>query len=173
MAINAKRLGFFFYLRARHKNCYVLQLMSKAKCIFLIHSLSALFFLSGCYTLAPEKADALQKSRQPDPETKEPASLKADIIVTESALSVLPDNLSLQTGERGTIAFSLSRPAQEGGLYLNITTNIPESVIMPEVTIPEGSRSVSASILAGNPGEGILSIEADGYERTEVTIRID
>ena len=75
-----------------------------------------------------------------------------------SPLSVLPNQLSLEPGQRQALAFALDYPAPDGGLYINVTTDIPGSIIMPEVLIPEGARSVSAVIEGGKVGSGHLFI---------------
>ena len=52
--------------------------------------------------------------------------------------TVTPSSLTLRTGEHQTLAFTIPNPAPQGGLLLDVTTDIPESVIMPEVVVPEG-----------------------------------
>ncbi|HBM85491.1 MAG TPA: hypothetical protein DD423_01640 [Opitutae bacterium] len=87
-------------------------------------------------------------------------------------LSVLPNSLDLQSGQRQALAFALDTPAPIGGLYLNITTDIPDSIIMPEVLIPEGARTVSASIEGDKVGNGNLFINANGLVELVVPVTI-
>ena len=42
----------------------------------------------------------------------------------------------------------MDNPAPMGGLYINVTTDIPSSVIMPEVIIPETARTVNIAVQA-------------------------
>ena len=87
-------------------------------------------------------------------------------------LSVLPNRLDLQSGERQALAFALNEPAPIGGLYLNITTDIPDNIIMPEVLIPEGARTVSASIEGDKVGNGHLFISASNLPELVIPITI-
>lgn len=89
-----------------------------------------------------------------------------------SPLSVLPNSLTLKPGQRQALAFALDYPAPYGGLYINVTTNIPDSIIMPEVLIPEGARTVSATIEGDKIGSGHLFINASGLPEITVPITI-
>lgn len=89
-----------------------------------------------------------------------------------SPLSVLPNKLSLKPGQRQALAFALDYPASDGGLYINITTDIPGSIIMPEVLIPEGARSVSAVIEGGKVGSGHLFINVSGLPELVIPLTI-
>jgi hypothetical protein len=73
-------------------------------------------------------------------------------------------------GSSQNLTFSVPNPAPAGGLLLDITTDVPESVIMPEVIVPEGQTSVSVAITGGKPGSGSLFLK--GYGSGEVTIAV-
>ncbi len=92
--------------------------------------------------------------------------------VDPAEMQVLPVSVSVLSGERSTLIFSIPTEAPAGGLAIYITTDIPESVILPEVVIPEGSKSTSVALEGGIPGIGVLSIEADGYSPLEVPIEV-
>lgn len=87
-------------------------------------------------------------------------------------LTVVPGRVDLETGERQTLVFALESPAPPNGLYLNVTTDIPNSIIMPEVMIPSGSRSVNATVEGADPGEGSLFIKAEGMRELEIPVNI-
>lgn len=87
-------------------------------------------------------------------------------------LRVIPQSLELRTAERQALAFALDYPAPVGGLYLDVTTDIPQSVIMPEVLIPEGARTVSVTIEGGDPGNGTLFINAVGLAELKVPVTV-
>ena len=53
---------------------------------------------------------------------------------------------------------------------LDITTDVPESVIMPEVIVPQGQTYVSVTIEGGKPGGGTLFLK--GFGSGEVTIPV-
>jgi len=63
-----------------------------------------------------------------------------------STLSVTPSALSLRTGSSQPLTFTLPNPAPLGGLLLDVTTDIPESVIMDEVIVPGGQSSVTINV---------------------------
>jgi hypothetical protein len=90
--------------------------------------------------------------------------------IDPSALSVSPSTLILRTGDRQTLTFNVANPAPLGGLLLDVTTDVPESVIMAEVVIPPGQTSVSVDVQGGRPGSGSLFLK--GYEAGEVTIPV-
>jgi hypothetical protein len=55
-------------------------------------------------------------------------------------------------------------------LLVNVTTDVPHSVIMPEVIIPAGQNSVSVSIQGGEPASGSLFVGAAG--KGEITVPV-
>jgi hypothetical protein len=90
--------------------------------------------------------------------------------VDGSSLSVSPSSLTLRTGEKQTITFTVPNAAPPGGLLLDITTDVPESVIMPEVVVPAGQTSVTVTVESGKPGSGSLFLK--GYGAGELTIPV-
>jgi len=48
-----------------------------------------------------------------------------------AAVTVSPSSLTLRSGEQQALQFGLSNAAPQGGLLLDVTTDAPESVIMP------------------------------------------
>jgi hypothetical protein len=49
-----------------------------------------------------------------------------------------------------------------GGQLLDVATDVPESVIMPEVVVPAGQSSVSVPVQGGKKGSGNLSLKGYG-----------
>jgi hypothetical protein len=78
-----------------------------------------------------------------------------------TTVSVSPASLSLRPGEQQTLTFTLSMPAPAGGLLLDVATDVPSSVIMPEVMVPAGQTSTSIPVQGGQPGTGTLVLK--GY----------
>jgi hypothetical protein len=74
-------------------------------------------------------------------------------------VSADPTSLALAAGQRESLTFTLSSPAPAGGLLLDLTTDVPESVIMPEVIVPAGQTSVSITVEGGRPGSGTLRLQ--------------
>lgn len=90
--------------------------------------------------------------------------------VDSGTVSVMPASLSLRGGQIQTLTFTLPNAAPPGGLLLDITTDVPESVIMPEVLVPEGQFSVTINVQGGRPGSGSLFLK--GYDTGELTIPV-
>lgn len=90
--------------------------------------------------------------------------------VDSTALTVSPSELTLIRGQTETITFTLPNAAPTGGLLLDVTTDVPESVIMPEVVVPAGSTSAIINVKGGKPGSGSLFLK--GFGTGEVTIPV-
>ena len=90
--------------------------------------------------------------------------------VDPTTLSVAPGGLTLRSGETQALTFTLPNPAPSGGLLLDLTTDIPESVIMAEVNIPEGQTSVIIPVQGGKAGTGALYLK--GYGDVELCIPV-
>src|SRR5271166_2236037 len=90
--------------------------------------------------------------------------------IDSSGLAVDPATLSLAPGQKQTLTFTVNNPAPAGGLLLDVTTDVPESVIMPEVVVPEGQTTVAVTVEGGKPGAGSLFLK--GYGNGEITIPV-
>ncbi len=83
-------------------------------------------------------------------------------------VTAAPSSLSLAPGESQSVTFTIPNPAPSGGLLLDVTTDAPESIIMPEVNVPEGQTGVTVTVQGGKPGGGNLFLK--GYGDTDVTV---
>ncbi|MBK1877176.1 IPT/TIG domain-containing protein [Pelagicoccus mobilis] len=92
--------------------------------------------------------------------------------IDASSIRVSPGSLSLRSGQRGILAFSIPTEAPPGGLAVTVTTDVPDSVIMPEVIIPAGQRSTSVRVEGGDPGSGNLYVELGGYSDVVIPITV-
>jgi hypothetical protein len=90
--------------------------------------------------------------------------------IDPSSVTVSPSSLSLRTGERQTLTFTLPNAAPPGGTLLDVQTDVPESVIMAEVIVPAGQTYAAVQVEGGKPGSGNLFLK--GYGSGEVTIPI-
>jgi hypothetical protein len=90
--------------------------------------------------------------------------------IDATTVSVSPTSLTLRSGERQTLTFSLPNAAPPGGTLLDITTDVPESVIMPEVIVPQGQTSVAITVEGGKAGAGNLFLK--GFGQGELTIPV-
>ena len=56
------------------------------------------------------------------------------------------------------------------GWLIDVTTDVPESVIMPEVIVPQGQTSVTVTAEGGKAGSGTLFMK--GFGSGEMTVPI-
>jgi hypothetical protein len=91
--------------------------------------------------------------------------------IDATTVSVSPTSLNLRTGERQSLTFSLPNAAPPGGTLLDIATDVPESVIMPEVVVPQGQTSVAIPVEGGKAGSGNLFLK--GFGQGELTIPVN
>jgi hypothetical protein len=82
--------------------------------------------------------------------------------VDASSVTVSPSTLNLASGQTENLTFTVSSPAPDGGLLLDVTTDVPESVIMPEVRVPAGDTTVTVPVQGGRPGTGTLALKGYG-----------
>jgi hypothetical protein len=90
--------------------------------------------------------------------------------VDPSNLNVTPSSISLRGGDRQPVTFNVPVSAPPGGLLIDVTTDVPESVIMPEIIVPQGQTSVTITVEGGTPGSGSLFLK--GFGAGEVTIPV-
>lgn len=88
------------------------------------------------------------------------------------SIRVSPASLSLTTGQNAPLTFTLPSPAPAGGLLIDVTTNVPRSVIMPEVIVPAGSTSVTVNVQGGAPGTGALFVSMPGAGEIAVPVTV-
>ncbi len=76
--------------------------------------------------------------------------------VDSLSIQASPASLTLRTGEQQSLTFTVPIAAPAGGLLLDVTTDVPDSIIMPEVMVPAGSTSVTVTVQGGRSGSGSL-----------------
>jgi hypothetical protein len=82
--------------------------------------------------------------------------------IDPTGVVVTPSELHLTPGQQQSVTFVLVNPAPAGGILLDVATDVPESVIMPEVVVPQGQTSVTVSVQGGKPGSGSLVLKGYG-----------
>jgi hypothetical protein len=90
--------------------------------------------------------------------------------IDPSDVTVDPSSVALAPGQTQNLTFTIGHPAPAGGLLLDVTTDVPESVIMPEVVVAEGQTSVTVAVEGGKPGTGSLFLK--GYGNGEVAVPV-
>jgi hypothetical protein len=92
--------------------------------------------------------------------------------VDSVTLTVMPSSLNLRRGETQSLTFTLPNPAPAGGLLLDATTDVPESIIMPEIVVPAGSNTVTVQVTGGQPGSGSLFLQGFGAGEISVPVSV-
>jgi len=95
-----------------------------------------------------------------------------NFMVDSSVMRVAPRNVNIAVGETAVLVLSVDFEAPRGGLNVEITTDIPNSIIMPEVSFPSGSRSVSVEIEGAAPGQGAIYAEVPGIKEVVIPVTI-
>lgn len=87
-------------------------------------------------------------------------SFRVDAISFEIA----PSALNLRSGEQQALTFTIPQPAPAGGMLIEVTTDVPQSIVMPEVVVPAGQTSVTVPVQGGRPGSGSLFFKSSAGE---------
>lgn len=93
-------------------------------------------------------------------ETLPVGSFRVDAI----SFSVSPTDLVLRSGEQQAMTFTIPQPAPAGGMLIDVQTDAPDSIIMPEVIVPAGQTSVTVAVQGGKPGSGSLFFKSSAGE---------
>ena len=72
--------------------------------------------------------------------------------------------LALRSGEQQALTFTIPGPAPAGGMLIDVRTDVPDSVIMPEVMVPANATSVTVPVQGGKPGSGSLFFTSSAGE---------
>ena len=82
------------------------------------------------------------------------------------SFTVSPSTLVLRTGEQQALTFTIPQPAPAGGMLIDVTTDVPQSIVMPEVIVAAGQTSVTVPVQGGKPGNGSLFFKSSAGEST-------
>jgi len=93
--------------------------------------------------------------------------------IDSSRVSVRLQPSTLAQGQTSTLVFTIPEEAPPGGLEIDVTTDVPDSVIMDVVRIDGGQRSTSTVVQGGSPGSGSLFINIPGYSEVVIPITVN
>jgi len=82
------------------------------------------------------------------------------------SFQVYPSTLILRSGEQQAVTFTIPTEAPAGGMLIDVTTDIPDSIVMPEVIVPFGQTSVTVPVQGGKPGIGSLFFKSNAGENS-------
>jgi hypothetical protein len=95
-----------------------------------------------------------------------------DFFVDQMALHTNLSSMDLASGEKQILVVTIDSEAPDGGILVDVTTNIPESVIMKDIFIPAEARSASVVVQAGAAGSGMLYLTANGFEELKIPLEV-
>lgn len=87
-------------------------------------------------------------------------------------LTVTPESVEVASGDSALLVINMGQKAPEGGVPVDVKTDIPASVIMAPVTIPGGSPTVTVKVKGGDAGQGSLHLNAPGFNEVIVPITV-
>jgi len=90
--------------------------------------------------------------------------------VDTASLDVSPASLEIAGGEVSNVIFNIGFKAPAGGFPIDVKTNIPSSVVMEDVIVPEGQSSVSVTVKGAAEGKGSLFANAVGFREKIVPV---
>ncbi len=93
--------------------------------------------------------------------------------VDATDIQVFPNALRVRSGERAMHVLTIPYETSTGGLAVDVTTDIPASVALPEVIIPSGASSVNIPVEGLLQGRGILRVQARGFRSIDVPVWIE
>jgi hypothetical protein len=105
-------------------------------------------------------------------ETGTATTFQSAVGTVAGPLTVSPTTLNLKQGEKAQLTFTTPVTANAGGLLIDVTTDIPESVIMPEIIVPAGSKTVTVTVEGGRPGSGSLFAKGAGVRELTIPIAV-
>ena len=92
--------------------------------------------------------------------------------VDTAQMGVSPAEIKIAGGELVAMIFNIGFSAPKGGYPIDVKTNIPSSVIMEEVVVPEGQSSVSVMLKAAAEGKGSLFVNAPGFSEKVIPVEV-
>lgn len=92
--------------------------------------------------------------------------------VDTAKMAVSPESIKIASGEIVTMIYNIGFTAPKGGYPIDVKTNIPSSIIMEEVVVPEGQNSVSVMLKGAAEGKGSLYINGLGFNEKVIPVEV-
>lgn len=80
------------------------------------------------------------------------------------------DRLEIAGGDTVQVIFDIGFLAPEGGYAIDVQTNIPSSVVMPEVVVKPGESRAIVPVKGASAGEGKLFVNALGFREKVIPV---
>lgn len=92
--------------------------------------------------------------------------------IDQISMHVNHEQIDLAPGEKQALIVTVDCDAPEAGITIEVTTNIPDSIIMRDIFIPAGAHSATAVIEGGDAGSGMLYLSAGGFEEVKIPVEV-
>ncbi|MDR0727822.1 MAG: IPT/TIG domain-containing protein [Puniceicoccales bacterium] len=94
------------------------------------------------------------------------------IFVDRGIIKTSPRALEIPVGKSAELVIGLSCSAPGDGVEIDVTTDIPDAVVVPDMFVRNGKSSTTVAIEGVEPARGTLFLRADGFMETAVPIVI-
>ncbi len=92
--------------------------------------------------------------------------------VDASDMRVSPAAVVLDVGDSVNMIFEIGFKAPEEGYQIDVKTNIPSAVVMPEVVVPAGQTSISVPVEFVSEAKGAIYVNAKGFNEKVIPVEI-
>jgi len=92
--------------------------------------------------------------------------------VDAGQMLISPQVINAESGDTLNMIFDISFKAPEKGYYIDVKTNIPSTIVLPEIYVKEGQSSVSVPVKLAAPGKGALYVNAVGFNETVIPVNV-
>lgn len=82
------------------------------------------------------------------------------------------DKIQLHEGEKMAIIVQSDIVAPSKGITIEVTTDIPDSIIMKDIFIPEGAKQATVVVCGKKGATGSLFLEAKGFSEVQIPVEI-
>ncbi|MDR1595439.1 MAG: IPT/TIG domain-containing protein [Puniceicoccales bacterium] len=80
--------------------------------------------------------------------------------------------IELSSGEKQALSVSIDFDAPEGGILIDVTTNVPESIVMDDILIPAGANSAVVMVQGATSGSAMLYLTANGFDELKIPVKV-
>jgi hypothetical protein len=93
-----------------------------------------------------------------------------EIFIDRGIIKTSPRALEIPKGQSVELVINLSSTALGNGVEVEVTTDIPDAIFVPDVVVRGGKSSTTAIIEGAEPARGTLFLRADGFMETAVPV---
>jgi hypothetical protein len=94
------------------------------------------------------------------------------IFIDRGIIRTSPRALEIPRGKAVELVISLSSQAPGDGVEIDVTTDIPDAIFVPDVVVRGGKNSTTAMLEGAESARGTLFLRADGFMETAVPVVI-